>query len=136
LMKDLANRGGEMKSVNGIISLMSEQLHRRPLTVIKLLAIKSVLSWYANDRRQFEIYTILIQIPYLLLILWGSFAAWKNGGAPKQLTVGIWLMVFYFWAITILVSPLLRYMMAPMGLLFVLMPGFLNRIPIADLDRQ
>jgi len=123
LMKDLSGRGDEMESLQQIITVMTEQLRTRPLTVIKLFAIKSVLSWYGTDRRRFETYTMLIQIPYLVLILWGSWAAWKKGGLPKELTISIWLMVAYFWGVTLLVSPLLRYMTPVMGLLFVLIPG-------------
>jgi 4-amino-4-deoxy-L-arabinose transferase-like glycosyltransferase len=129
LMRDILarQRQHEMQSVSEIISVMWGEFQRRPLAAIKLLAIKAMRSWYATDSRRFETEIILIQIPYLLLISWSTLAAWKLGGAPRQLCISIWLIVLYFWGMTMLVMPIVRYMMPVMGLLFLLIPASFTR---------
>jgi hypothetical protein len=120
LMQDIAARGDEMKSPLGVMTVMSSELVKHPIPVVKLFLIKAMRSWYGTFSGRFETGIILLQIPYLLLIFWGSFACWKQGGAAKQLAVTIWVVVFYFWGMTVMVIPTLRYMMPAMGLLFVL----------------
>jgi hypothetical protein len=39
------------------------------------------------------------------------------------MNAGVWLIVLYFWAMTFLVVPLLRYMVPIMGLLMIALPG-------------
>jgi len=123
LMQDISARYDGLQSVGNIASLMAEELRARPLAVAKLLAIKLARSWYGTDSQQFEAPIMLIQVIYLLLALWGSQVAWRQGGAAKWLAVMIGAMVLYFWGMTVLVLSILRYMVPVMGLLFTLIPG-------------
>ncbi len=128
LMQDIFVRESELNSLGSIISAMTKQLETQPLTVAKLFIIKAARSWYATDSGRFETLILLIQTAYLVPVLWGSWTAWKQGGDAKRLTIGIWLMVLYFWGMTILVLSILRYMVPVMGLLFVVLPAsFFNR---------
>jgi hypothetical protein len=114
---------GEMQSLGGVLSVMAEELQMRPLAVAKLLAIKTARSWYATDSHRFETPIMLMQIVYLILIFWSSKVAWKQGGIAKQLAVSVWLMILYFWGITILSLSIFRYIVPVMGLLFLLLPA-------------
>jgi 4-amino-4-deoxy-L-arabinose transferase-like glycosyltransferase len=125
LMQDLLDRYGEMDSFGGIATVLAEEFQSRPLLVTKLLAFKAARSWYGTDSGRFETLILLLQIPYLVLILWGSYKAWKQGGGAKQLVISIWLMVLYFWGMSTAMPPLLRYMAPAIGLLIVLIPGIL-----------
>ncbi len=129
LMRDMSNRGDEMQSLGGVIAVIKDEFQSRPLAVAKLLVIKVMRSWYGTDSRRYEVVTMLIQVPYFLLILWGTMTAWKRGGVSRQLSVGIWAIVLYFWGMTVLVVPILRYMTPVMGLLFLLIPASFARPP-------
>jgi hypothetical protein len=126
-IQDIYPPSGEIRSLGSVISVMIEKLRTQPLVVCKLLLLKASRSWYGTDSGRFETPIMLIQAVYLLLVLWGTKAAWKQGGVAKQAVMGIWLIVLYFWAMAVSVLSILRYMVPMMGLLFVLTaPLFLN----------
>jgi 4-amino-4-deoxy-L-arabinose transferase-like glycosyltransferase len=128
LMRDLHASDSEMQSLRGVIKVVKEALQSRPLTVMKLFALKVGRGWYGTDSNRLETPILLIQIPYLALILWSSKAAWKQGGSAKQLSIGIWLIVLYFWGMTTISVSILRYMTPVIGLLFVLVSAcFCNK---------
>ena len=129
LMRDILVHSDETRSLDGAVSVLTETLRTQPLTVAKLFTLKAARSWYGIDSGRFEIPIMLIQTAYLVLVLWGSGAAWRRGGITKQLAMSIWFLVLYFWGTTILALSILRYMVPAIGLLFVLIPGsFSNRV--------
>jgi len=123
LMQDLHARGDEMSSIPGIAQVLMEEAQVRPLAVAKLAGLKLARSWYATDSNRFETQIMLIQIPYLFLIVFGTWCAWKQGGGARELTICVWLIVLYFWGMTFLVVSLLRYTAPVVGLLFLLVPA-------------
>lgn len=123
MMRRFHDRRPEMESVGGVLRVMLDEAAAAPLTFTKLQLIKAGRSWYGIDSRRFELPVLLIQAVYLGLIVWGSAVAWRLGGSKRCMTVGNWLITGYFWAMTILVVPLLRYMLPVMGLLMVAIPG-------------
>jgi len=72
-----------------------------------------------------------LQVAYLVLIVWGSLAvflsrapaAFERPGDLRRMVAGNWLIVAYFWAMTMTVVPLLRYMLPVMGPLFIALPA-------------
>jgi 4-amino-4-deoxy-L-arabinose transferase-like glycosyltransferase len=123
LMRDFHARSSEMKSLGGIFEVLKDSLKSNPMAVLKLFALKVGRSWYGTDSNRLETLILLIQIPYLALILWGSKAAWKQGGSAKQLSISIGLIVLYFWGMTTISISTLRYMTPIMGLWFILVPA-------------
>lgn len=117
------NYKGELNSLREAGSFIAAKLRSRPLTMMKLYAIKALRSWYGTESHRFETRILLLQIPYIIMILLGSITAWKRGGVFRQLTIVIWLIVLYFWGMTILALSILRYMVPALGLLFILIPG-------------
>lgn len=123
MMQDISGSSAEMNSFEDVISVIIGKLGTQPLTVTKLFALKIARSWYGTDSGRFETAIMLIQSFYLIMVLWATGAAWRQGGLAKQLAISIWLIVFYFWGMTILVLSILRYMVPAIGLLFVLLPA-------------
>lgn len=135
LMLRMTKHKRELRSWSGVIPIIVEELRIRPLAVAKLFGIKAIRSWYGTDTNRFEQQILLIQIPYLVLILSGSRAAWRQGGVPKSLTIAVWLITFYFWSMTILALSILRYMVPALGLLFATIPAvFVKRPALASGD--
>jgi hypothetical protein len=122
-MLTIYERRTEMITAGGALDVALEEAGQAPAAFLKLMAIKVARSWYGNDSRVMEAPALAIQMVYLALILWGSVYAWRQGGALRRMNAGNWLIVLYFWAMTILVVPLLRYMMPVMGLLMIALPG-------------
>lgn len=127
LMQDIRSRSSERQSLGGIASIMVGELQTRPLAVIKLYAMKAARSWYGTNTGRLETPIILIQIVYLGLAMWGGRIAWRQGGAAKQLVISVWLIVLYFWGMTVLALSILRYMVPIMGLLFLLIPPVFHK---------
>lgn len=122
-MKDIYARYDELKSIGNAVSLIAVELQRRPMAAAKLFAIKATRSWYGTDSQRFETPILLLQIPYLFLILCSSIFSWRQEDAVRQLTVNGWLIILYFWVMNILSTTLVRYMVAVMGLSFLLLPA-------------
>jgi hypothetical protein len=123
LMQDILGYSNEMRSLNGVVVVMMDKFRTQPLTVAKLFGIKAARSWYGTDSGRFEPWIMLIQAPYLVLILWGGVCAWRQGGIAKQLTICICLMLLYFWGMTVLALSIVRYMAPMIGLSFILLPA-------------
>lgn len=123
LMKDVYAHYDQLQSFGEITSFMSKKLQKNPVTVAKLFLIKATRSWYGTDSQRYETTIQVIQAAYLILILGATIAIWSKGGFAPKLTLGIWLMVLYFWGMATLTLSIVRYIIPVMGLLFVLIPG-------------
>lgn len=123
LMWAVHERRDETTTTAGALTVIGEEARAAPVAFAKLMVIKLARSWYGIDSRMLEMPTLLLQITYVILILWGSVYSWRRGGALRRMTGGNWLIVLYFWGMTFLVIPLLRYMVPVMGLLMLALPG-------------
>jgi 4-amino-4-deoxy-L-arabinose transferase-like glycosyltransferase len=123
LMWAIHERREEATTTGGVFAVALDEAGQAPVAFLKLLAIKTGRSWYGVDSRILEAPALAIQAIYLALILWGSVYAWRQGGPWRQMNAGNWIIVLYFWAMTFLVVPLLRYMVPIMGLLMIALPG-------------
>jgi Dolichyl-phosphate-mannose-protein mannosyltransferase len=123
LMQDILVHSNEMRSLGGVVAVMTDKLRTQPLTVVQLFGVKAARSWYGTDSGRFELQIMLIQAPYLVLILWGGVCAWRQGGIAKQLTICVCLMLLYFWGMTVFALSILRYMAPMIGLSFILLPA-------------
>jgi hypothetical protein len=109
--------------------MLVQKLRTQPYTIAKFYAIKAARAWYGTDSGRFETSIMMLQIPYLLLIVLGSIAAWRRGGIAKRWAIGAWLIVLYFWGMTIIALSIVRYMVPVMGILFVLPAAILATKP-------
>ena len=123
VMRYFLDHYGAMHSMRDIFTALLGLFWEHPVAVIKLFCLKLVRAWYGTDALNHENIILLMQVSYLTALLWGTKNALKAGGRWLCLAVGIWLLVFDFWLITILVLPILRYMVPVIGLLFLLLPA-------------
>ncbi len=127
LMQSIQDRYSKLESFRDVFSIMAEQSRKRPLAVAKLYLIKVARSWYGTDSQRFETPVMLIQCLYFVLIGLSSAIAWKRGGIARQLALGIWLVILYFWAMNVLSTTLVRYMVPVIALSFALLPALLHK---------
>lgn len=134
MMRTFQRRRTEMKSSGDVFAVVLDEARQDPGTFLKFTLLKAGRSWYGIDSRTFEGPTLAIQAVYFALILWGNAYAFfgrraapgglaGDPGALRRMLIGNWIIVLYFWAMTITVVPLLRYMLPVMGPLFIALPG-------------
>ena len=126
VMAAVQQRDGELNSVGDIAGLLREQFRERPAAVLKLFAVKAARSWYGTDSQRFELPILLLQLGYLGAAAGGTIVAVRGGGGGGMFAVLVWLLVLYFWGMTLLVLPLVRYMLPAMVLLFVVLPALVS----------
>ena len=110
-------------SVRRIASVAAMEGWTHPVAMLKLFGIKAARSWYGTDSGRHETPILLIQIAYLIPVLWGARKVWLQGPLSRSFAAGILLIVFYFWGMTFLAISMARYMVPVSGLLFVLVGG-------------
>ncbi|MFC1807296.1 hypothetical protein ACFL0T_02885 [Candidatus Omnitrophota bacterium] len=124
LMTDIALSGKRhYASYKTIGTKLFKEFQNRPQTVLKLIFIKAIRSWYGTDTNRYENSIFVAQAGYLFFIILATIKALLLDKNTKHLVICIWLLVFYFWAMSISVVPLLRYMTQSMGILFILLPA-------------
>ncbi len=130
LQEAFQRRRPEMTSTGAVVAVVLDEARQAPLAFARFTFIKAARSWYGIDSRTFEGPTLAVQAAYLLLVVWGSAAvflsrvpaAFDRPGDLRRMVAGNWLIVAYFWTMTMTVVPLLRYMLPVMGPLFVALP--------------
>jgi 4-amino-4-deoxy-L-arabinose transferase-like glycosyltransferase len=134
MMRTFQTRRTEMKSSGDVLVVVLDEARKAPVTFLKFTLLKAGRSWYGIDSRTFEGPTLALQAVYFALILWGNAyiffgrrplpgAHGNTPGGARRMLAGNWLIVLYFWAMTMTVVPLLRYMLPVMGPLFIALPG-------------
>ncbi len=116
-------QSGQMGKLQNILTVLAQEFRLRPMDVISLYAFKALRSWYATDSGRFEMPSIFLQGLYFVAIIVSSGKSWQRGGRARHMAVAAWLILGYFWFITIAVLSILRYMLPAIGLLFLLLPA-------------
>jgi hypothetical protein len=123
-------RYDEMRTLGDVARVLVGEFRTDARSVAEFFGIKALRSWYANDSGRLEGLIALVQLPYLILLAWGSIGAWKSGTDARKLLVVVWSAALYFWAMTIISLSILRYMVPALGILFILIPyGLPGRQP-------
>jgi len=119
-------RNGYLSLTSGraILQFLSEEVHRNMLGVTELYLVKAARSWYGSDSQSADSRVLRLQLGFLAISSIGLWGTWRMGGYRSACTVLCLVFVLYFWAMTILVLSILRYMVPAMGLLFLLVPGW------------
>jgi hypothetical protein len=110
-------------SLMEIVSIQMEQFLMRPATMAKLYAFKAARAWYATNTGRYETALLAMQGFYLAVLTISSFCAWRLNASATKAAVCVWIMVFYFWGMTITVLSILRYMVPAIGLLMIFLPA-------------
>ena len=114
------NDQGAFVSNSSILSFLYQQLRENPFSLAKLISWKMARSWYGTDAiRPEERQIRWLQMIYLGLGLCGGFMAWKLGRNVRAFILTSLVFVFYFWAMTTMALPILRYMVPVMSLILL-----------------
>jgi len=115
LMADADQHQDQLATAGGIASFLRQQASTRPAAVAELFALKAGRSWFATDSERYEAFLLAFQLPFVALAVGGMVRTWRHG--PRIWVWLVGLLVVYFWAMTMLVLAIIRYMMLPEVLL-------------------
>jgi 4-amino-4-deoxy-L-arabinose transferase-like glycosyltransferase len=125
VMQHISDRYPELTTTGAVANVLAGQIAEHPLAVAKLFALKAARSWYGTDSQRAEGRVALIQGLYLVLIGVATFKAWQLGGIARRTAAAAWMIAAYFWAMTLVVLPIARYMVPAMSVLFLILPVWL-----------
>ena len=125
VMAELRPGVSAARSVGDVGRAVAAAWRTRPLGTAELVGVKAARSWYATDSGRHERPLLWLQVAYVVLAAAGGAGAWWRRGAPRALALGVAALVVYFWAMTIVVLSIVRYMVPAMALLFLLLPGLM-----------
>ncbi len=118
----LLNETAAMTSLRDIGQQVLQTWQAEPWTMSKLIGLKLLRSWYGTDSMRYEGLILTMQLIYVAMMAWSGWQAWRRGGKSWQLSLCVGVSILYFWGMTALVVPLVRYMTPVMGLGFMLLP--------------
>jgi len=118
-----------MKTLGNIAQVVEEATGRWPIASFELWVVKLARSWYGTDSGRRETPIKVIMILYLFLGFSASSKCWRYSGEPRQFLTLAFLLTAYFWIMTTLVLSILRYMILPLSLIFIVSPAAWRRGP-------
>lgn len=116
-----------VESKGEFFGLVFQEFKQDPVPVIKLYFIKAARSWYGAFAQQpsKEVAKLGISLFYLLLTVIGIFRLDLSDYKSRVYVLTFVLLTLYFWAMTILVVSMVRYMIPVFGLMSVFIPAIL-----------
>jgi hypothetical protein len=84
-------------------------------------------AWYATDSQRLDGWLLLLQIPYLVMLVGVSWRSLRSPGDARSLAFLVVGIVGYFWLVTVAVLSILRYMAPAICVWFVLTPAVFKR---------
>lgn len=115
VMQNIYAHRGDIKTMGDLAKRLGAEVQRDPAAVAELVGIKALRAWYALDSRRMEKITAVVQALYLLAMAFCSVVAFRRGGTARMVVTGVWVFAGYFWLMSLVVLPLLRYMVPVMG---------------------
>jgi len=127
VMSNFYSQYGQLDSYGSILRASSVQLREHPLGTVGLIAYKLLRVGYGTDSQQFDSALLVVQGILFLCLLWLSLVAWRMGPPPRQLLKFLISVIGYFWIMSSLALPLVRYIVPALGLAFLLVPAAVRR---------
>ncbi len=116
IAQDAIASAGALHSTASIMKFWIYELAHKPMATLGYALIKSLRAWYGTDAGWHEKGILFVQIPYLLLALFGA-CNFQRACKERSFPILLLLIIGYFWMATTCALSILRYMLPSMGLL-------------------
>jgi hypothetical protein len=127
VMQHISDQYPTLTSASAVGRVLAHEFAAHPVGVVQLAALKAARSWYGTDSQRQDTMVLCLQALYLAVIGVASAIGWRSGGVARRAIVAAWTITAYFWAMTIVSTSLVRYMVPAMSLLFVIVPAVRSR---------
>jgi hypothetical protein len=118
-----------MKTLGNIAQVVEEGTGRWPIASFELWVVKLARSWYGTNTGRGETPIKVIMMLYLFLGFYACSKCWRYAGQPRQFLTLAFLLTAYFWIMTTSVLSIIRYMIVPLSLIFIVSPAAWRRGP-------
>ncbi len=115
----LEDEKGKLTNTRQVILFYWNELRQKPQAMMRFAAHKLVRPWYSTDSEKYDDKNKKLQIPYLVLIIYGVLGSVQKERPEPYFLSALLLCVLYFWAVFSIGLSILRYMMPSMGLLML-----------------
>lgn len=116
---------GTLNSFTDVFNFYAEELIEKPGQTLRFIFFKLGRGWYGTDSEKYEKWILFIQMPYLLLGLYGILTSLRQ----KLPYIGfILIVIIYFWLVSFSVLSIVRYMIPALGLLMIFVAYALENI--------
>ena len=109
--------------VGQVLEVIIKVSLENPIDALYVLGTKILRSWYGTDSHKLEDYAIGIQLVYMSIISLSLIRIIKKSLVHKEIIFIVLVLIFYYWTMSVLFEPLVRYLVPALGLLLVLLPG-------------
>lgn len=109
---------GDYSSFGRIIISLSTEFFSDPISFMLLWFIKTVRAWFATSEKWYEWLTLSIQVAYLVPASIGALLLFRQR-VLRPLLLWAALTIGYFWMMTTLTYPVMRYIIPTMGLIML-----------------
>ena len=105
------------------LSILWSAAVEKPAIAAEFVGLKMMRAWYGTYTHKHEMFIIFLQLGYFLLIFLSFLSMIRDRISAKSIVLLSLGSVMYFWGLAVIFEPLVRYMVAPIGLLFLLLPA-------------
>ena len=113
----------EKLNVGDVVDVVAKVTLDDPLGALYLLGTKVARSWYGTDSHKLEDYAIGIQLVYISIFALSLIGIIKKSLVHKEILFIVLALNVYYWSMSVLFEPLVRYLIPGFGLLLILLPG-------------
>ena len=106
-----------------LLNLIAIEAAKEKLGAFQLVGMKILRAWFGTDSHTYEASAATLIVFYGLLILGGFIGALRQRLVSTPVAALLIGLTIYFWSLSVLFEPLVRYMIPHLGLLFVVIPG-------------
>ena len=112
----------DVRSAAAIIQIAWERFAADPSLGWRFFWLKVTRSWYGTDSHRNEDVSMICMSVYLLV---AGLGLWMTVRDRRTRALGVFtvLLTLYFWSFAIVFTPLVRYMIPALGMLFLVVPG-------------
>lgn len=112
----------DVKSSLNILKIALPRLIENPKVGFDLFWLKLSRSWYGTDSNRYEYYSAVLQLVYLFFIVPALIKACRQENTRILALLALFITC-YFWSFAVAFTPLVRYMIPALGVLFTVIPG-------------
>ena len=131
MMKEIDNKlfaAAQKESLTAleVMKIIKGQAKQQPIVFLKFLGVKAARSWYGTDSHSAENLARLISSIYLGCVLLIIVFLRKKKSIQKCSILNLVALISgYFWLMSLIFEPLVRYMVPAFGLVPILIAGLL-----------
>ena len=104
---------------------IGKEMWDMPVAAIQFIGIKIARSWYGTYSHRNELITVVLQIFYLPAIILSLIRGIRWNLFPNDFLVLSLSVTLYYWGMSVLFEPLVRYMVPAIGVLYISLPALL-----------